>query len=322
LYFYHTDHLGSSSLVTTDGGYVTQHVEYVPFGEVFIEERDNETWSTPYKFNGKELDEETGLYYYGARYYDPRVSLWLGVDPLAEKYPNVGGYVYCVENPVKFVDPDGRYPVIRITKQLAGNAAQRVIGWLHAPRTTRVNLYRVIVTDTEDKNFKMTFTVTRDAFAVRKSDAQSGKMTNVAFEPKDGEVNHFIAKVMPDGYPKGNGTLALKLTQNNSEVMHAEPNEASVELGYRQQSDVAAGVMLHVGGVYGHKDGSTSLAASEGCFGITNGSSSESNPSNGYSNSILSKIIHQANQSQTNKGKIEVVIEKRNSKEKPNTKNR
>ena len=108
LYFYHTDHLGSSSLVTTDGGYVTQHVEYVPFGEVFIEERDNETWSTPYKFNGKELDEETGLYYYGARYYDPRVSLWLGVDPLAEKYPNVGGYVYCHNNPVNLIDLDGR----------------------------------------------------------------------------------------------------------------------------------------------------------------------------------------------------------------------
>ena len=108
LYFYHTDHLGPSSLVTTDGGYVTQHVEYVPFGEVFIEERDNETWSTPYKFNGKELDEETGLYYYGARYYDPRVSLWLGVDPLAEKYPNVGGYVYCVENPINAIDPDGK----------------------------------------------------------------------------------------------------------------------------------------------------------------------------------------------------------------------
>jgi len=89
-------------------------VEYVPFGEVFIEERDNETWSTPYKFNGKELDEETGLYYYGARYYDPRVSLWLGVDPLAEKYPNVGGYVYCVENPVRYSDPTGMGPKDRV----------------------------------------------------------------------------------------------------------------------------------------------------------------------------------------------------------------
>jgi RHS repeat-associated protein len=93
--------------VTDISGNVTQHVEYVPLGEVFIEEH-NASWKTPYKFNGKELDEETGLYYYGARYYDPRVSLWLGVDPLAEKYPNVGGYVYCVENPINAIDPDGK----------------------------------------------------------------------------------------------------------------------------------------------------------------------------------------------------------------------
>ncbi len=59
-----------------------QHIEYVPFGEVFIEERNN-TWNTPYLFNAKELDEETGLYYYGARYYEPRLSLWMSFDPIS-----------------------------------------------------------------------------------------------------------------------------------------------------------------------------------------------------------------------------------------------
>ena len=56
----------------------------------------------------KELDEETGLYYYGARYYDPRMSLWLGTDPMQGKYPGISTYAYCMGNPVKFVDPDGR----------------------------------------------------------------------------------------------------------------------------------------------------------------------------------------------------------------------
>ena len=106
-YFYHPDHLGSSSLITNGSGDLVQHIQYVPFGEVFVEER-NASWSTPYKFNGKEQDEETGLCYYGARYYDPRTSVWLSVDPLAEKYPNIGSYVYCANNPVKYVDPDGR----------------------------------------------------------------------------------------------------------------------------------------------------------------------------------------------------------------------
>ena len=61
-----------------------------------------------YKFNGKELDEETGFYYYGARYYDPRISIWLSVDPLAEKHPDYTPYAYCANNPIIYVDPDGR----------------------------------------------------------------------------------------------------------------------------------------------------------------------------------------------------------------------
>ena len=127
LYFYHPDHLGSSSLITNADGIVTQHVEYVPFGEVFIEER-NSTWNTPYLFNAKELDDETGLYYYGARYYDPRTSVWISVDPLAEKYFNVGSYVYCLNNPIKFIDPDGNQ--VLLGGLVATNGMQRVSAFL------------------------------------------------------------------------------------------------------------------------------------------------------------------------------------------------
>lgn len=56
----------------------------------------------------KEFDEETGLYYYGARYYEPRLSLWMSVDPLQEKYPNISTYCYAANNPIKFIDSDGR----------------------------------------------------------------------------------------------------------------------------------------------------------------------------------------------------------------------
>ena len=63
---------------------------------------------TPYLFNVKEFDEETGMYYYGARYYEPRLSLWMSVDPLQEKYPNISTYCYAANNPIKFIDSDGR----------------------------------------------------------------------------------------------------------------------------------------------------------------------------------------------------------------------
>ena len=62
----------------------------------------------PYLFNGKELDEETGLYYYGARYLNPTSGMWLNVDPLFEKYVGMSPYNYCAGNPVKLVDMDGR----------------------------------------------------------------------------------------------------------------------------------------------------------------------------------------------------------------------
>ena len=105
-FYYHPDHLGSSSYITNLDGEVSQHIEYVPFGEVFIEERNN-TWNTPYLFNAKELDEETGMYYYGARYYEPRLSLWMSVDKFAEKYPATSGYNYAINNPVRYIDING-----------------------------------------------------------------------------------------------------------------------------------------------------------------------------------------------------------------------
>ena len=105
-FYYHPDHLGSSSYITNLDGEVAQHIEYVPFGEVFVEERNN-TWNTPYLFNAKEFDEETGMYYYGARYYDPRLGVWMSTDPMQEKYQGITSYCYTFNNPIRFVDPNG-----------------------------------------------------------------------------------------------------------------------------------------------------------------------------------------------------------------------
>jgi RHS repeat-associated protein len=122
LYYYHSDQLGSANYITDANGDVAQHLEYIPYGETFVDERYN-NWHTPYVFNGKERDEETGLTYYGARYLDKN-GVWLSVDPLAHKYPNVSSYVYCMANPVKYVDPDGRVivPVLFMHTNNRGHA--------------------------------------------------------------------------------------------------------------------------------------------------------------------------------------------------------
>ena len=115
-FFYHPDHLGSSSFITDLSGEVYQHIQYFPFGETFVEERTG-TRYTPYLYNGKELDEETGLYYYGARYYDPRVSMFYGVDPLAEKHLYENPYSYAGNNPLLFLDPDGQEKIIAFDEE-------------------------------------------------------------------------------------------------------------------------------------------------------------------------------------------------------------
>ena len=58
--------------------------------------------------SGKEKDSETGYHYFGARYYNSDLSLWLSVDPMSDKYPNLSPYNYCLWNPLRVIDPDGR----------------------------------------------------------------------------------------------------------------------------------------------------------------------------------------------------------------------
>ena len=158
-YYYHSDHLGSAQFVTDWKGRQYEHIEYTPYGELWtyksktamlfltmynnflakrpaglIEEVAAGLDKLPFRFTGKELDEETGLYYYGARYLDPKYSRWLSGDPALGEYipkapiddeakkhnenlPGMGGiyntvnlhvYHYAGNNPVKYTDPNGK----------------------------------------------------------------------------------------------------------------------------------------------------------------------------------------------------------------------
>jgi RHS repeat-associated protein len=127
IFYFHPDHLGSTSYISTRNGSISQHVEYIAFGEVLFEEHAS-SFSSPYLFNGKELDRETNLSYYGARYLDMKTSLWLSVDPLAEEYPNVSPYTYCLNNPINAIDPDGR----RV--YFVGGAGNDSDGWNYISR--------------------------------------------------------------------------------------------------------------------------------------------------------------------------------------------
>jgi len=119
IYFYHSDHLTSTSFVTDGGGEIYEHVEYFPQGEIWADERSN-TERLPYLFTSEEMDQETGLYDFGARMYDPRTALWNSPDPAAPSYldgaglggvwnpANLSSMTYALNNPLLFRDPDGR----------------------------------------------------------------------------------------------------------------------------------------------------------------------------------------------------------------------
>ena len=109
--------------------------DYYPFGmEISAPEGNLTSGTNPYLYNGKEMDRMNGLnmYDYGARFYDPQIGRWHTVDPLAEKMPCVSPYVYCSDNPVNKIDPDGRreWPV---NKTYNGNGRRHENNW-HAPR--------------------------------------------------------------------------------------------------------------------------------------------------------------------------------------------
>ncbi|RKS76907.1 RHS repeat-associated protein [Actinomadura pelletieri DSM 43383] len=135
-FFYQKDHLGTTGFGTDAQGRVIEHNAFFPSGETWISENLGER--NPYQFSGKELDPETGHYYYGARYYDPRSGGWLSTDPAAEGYlsgaanggvynsRNLSSYSHTYNNPVKLTDPDGR--VVNVAAGAAGAVAGAMLG--------------------------------------------------------------------------------------------------------------------------------------------------------------------------------------------------
>jgi RHS repeat-associated protein len=114
-FFYIKDHLGNIRVTLDEEGSVVGYDDYYPFGMQMDGRSDNQGLvNNIYKYSSKELDDEQvtdgklDWYYFGARYYDPEIGRWLRVDPLAEKYPSLSTYNYCANNPLLYIDPNGR----------------------------------------------------------------------------------------------------------------------------------------------------------------------------------------------------------------------
>lgn len=104
IFYYHQNHQGSPSFISTTSGFLTEHLLLLAYGEVFASNQNAASWQNPYSFTGKEQDMESGLHYFGARYYLAEIGMWLSTDPLADQFANVSPYAYAANNPAFFTD--------------------------------------------------------------------------------------------------------------------------------------------------------------------------------------------------------------------------
>ena len=208
-FFYHSDHLGSTSYITDDKANIMQYDAYLPYGELLVDEHSSSE-ELPYKFNGKEMDEETGLYYYGARYMDPKISMWLGVDPMIEKYPEISPYIYCHNNPIVLIDPDGRQskvpPTIIQIIDYGTKNSKKFSSLMKAANVNKANINSVIRFGNETSTDPITghIQITKDKRVKFQVIKLTHELTNRANKAKLAKATNDVAnkKISPEVYAK------------------------------------------------------------------------------------------------------------------------
>lgn len=133
-YYYVNDHLGNVRLVIDENSDISSAKDYYAYGNVLRE--INYGTEEKYDYTGKERDTESGLNYFGARYYSSNEGRWFSVDPLADKYPGWSPYNYTFNNPLRLVDPDGLAP----DDPNKVNAVNIALTWLFDTKHSAENL--------------------------------------------------------------------------------------------------------------------------------------------------------------------------------------
>jgi len=206
-YWYQLDHLGSSSFITNTTGEISQHiypersrrVEYLPFGETHVEEQLN-SYNSPFKFNGKEYDAETGNYYYHSRYYNPKWSLFLGVDEHYFNYPSFSPYAYTFQNPINFIDPDGRDGIRIINK-----------------KNKSITIKAIYYVQTEVRNTRTGVVAGYNSKQIAKMKARTNKwLNNQKLSVSEGEYKGYSVKFELD-FKEGGNSLETTIKANNEQ---------------------------------------------------------------------------------------------------------
>jgi RHS repeat-associated protein len=140
--YFHPDHLGSTSVMTTATGTQEQSLAYYPYGGTRL---NTGTVNVPYKYTGKELDASTGLYFYEARYYDATLGRFISADtivPNPRDPQDLNRYTYAGNNPLIYTDPTGHLRLGRFFRRTFGDVRTAIGCGDSNCRSGRASLYR------------------------------------------------------------------------------------------------------------------------------------------------------------------------------------
>ena len=240
-YYYLKDHLGSIRVTLDQSGNIDSWTDYYPFGK---QSRGSSSVSAPKeKFTGKERDAESGLDYFGARYYNPEIVRWTTIDPLWEKHRDWNPYNYVLANPIILVDPDGRQVYFNRGGQYIGSASgSDQLKVVNAPFTASdFEKYGAKAIDGLSKD--ITYDEAGSSQTLRDM-AESGGNEAKAWGQLNAETGEFSLQVQPtqkgDG-PHGNSMKTQGYTQG--EVSWAVPD------GQESNQVIMVQAHSHTGGI-------------------------------------------------------------------------
>ena len=200
------------------------------------------TGHSSYTFSAKEKDSETGLSYFGSRYYSSDLSVWLSVDPMSDKYPSLSPYTYCANNPVRVVDPDGEEVYIN------GNAADDAVSQLNNKTSDHFKVMRNAETGLlsyEGKAKSKTDRIIKKAIVSKKETIHIEANNSSTFTDRNGEKHTYTKDDNGGNFYGGGAYGGSTVTGKHCDSYQYVNPEALSELDYRVGDCKSGGYMLH-----------------------------------------------------------------------------
>ena len=203
-----SNNIESATLELDENASIISYEEYYPYGDTSYQAGRSfaEVSQKRYRYSGKEKDEESGLYYFHARYYSSIIGTFISVDPLFEKYPGISPYVYCLNNPMIYVDPTGL-----IVEGVTEESARRVRDVIHDTfQGERFEQLRGLFQLDSGNNLRMQ-RIDEGAFneAIAGLSADERALANAYFLTINAESFHLVEMVRRDETSLGHDTRRL-----------------------------------------------------------------------------------------------------------------